>query len=534
MLIVLVSLLSSSTAGATTILRTMKENGQRVVEYDLNRDKRVDRQEAFVGDRLVSVAKDEALRGKLNNVTKYYDSRDPKIPLVVRVLDSNYDGVFERRDTTYGDGDDFLRVETELDRDFDGKYDRRWVSRRPRRETVANDTCGIQSISPAAEVLANTAQTGVDQSDGFTLMGTGHRVHRSCFERWGRETFSATLREAFSSGLQCLDRLANNRATTNRAAGYALELRHLWQDDAVALTCGYTDYNWGAVSAFASTSPGEVLTNSPVRHPYIVINPNDPTPRPPTREKLIELQSTLFHEQLHNLGILHGESIEASYGCATCCITSAYTESPPEDREIACRVCLGDYEGPLDRAYVTDMIRWGSLSYSSLLRRVPRDLVIQYLQANPGERWGISALAEALSSQPDNPVGAALAVLVSERMRTPALSAEESGMLERARSYQGFLPEWEQVRTTSQSAAEAIYEYFVAQNPQRAVQILNANRERIRAEMNATPGEGGARYVQDSTRDSLRLIAQTIWLNGPTGDLENYNMFTYFFPIPPR
>lgn len=127
-----------------------------------------------------------------------------------------------------------------------------------------------------------------------------------------------------------------------------------------------------------------------------------------------------------------------------------------------------------------------------------------------------------------------MAVLVSERMRTPALSAEESGMLERARSYQGFLPEWEQVRTTSQSAAEAIYEYFVAQNPQRAVQILNANRERIRAEMNATPGEGGARYVQDSTRDSLRLIAQTIWLNGPTGDLENYNMFTYFFPIPPR
>ena len=64
-------------------------------------------------------------------------------------------------------------------------------------------------------------------------------------------------------------------------------------------------------------------------------------------KQILDLKRTLFHEQLHNLGHTHNESVEFMYACEKCCFEGFWTDMLrnihlDKDR-IECKICRGDY-----------------------------------------------------------------------------------------------------------------------------------------------------------------------------------------------
>ena len=68
---------------------------------------------------------------------------------------------------------------------------------------------------------------------------------------------------------------------------------------------------------------------------------------------------------MHNLGYLHNDDIEFPYTCDDCCIGHAPGyEISDEAKEMACKVCTGNYTNSTDKDYLKDIAKWAILSES--------------------------------------------------------------------------------------------------------------------------------------------------------------------------
>lgn len=516
------------------VLRTLEEApGVRVVELDFNQDKKLDRRETFKNGVLVKLELDRAFKGKLNETIEYFPWVSPNEPISIKQLDLDYNLRVDQTERTFRDPEKKLIIIThELSSKRDGTFDRKWTTRHPLVQHSADCQEGAHPL-PTVPTLPGAAVAGVDLPTGYTTSGIGLQVHSSCFEKWGRETFSTALAESFTTGKQCLEELATRPTTVmNRVASYLPELERLWENDSVKVSCGVTDRNWSGAAAFASVEPDQVMPGSTVVHPFMAINPSYPATRPPSSDEVVELKNVLFHEQLHNLGLRHGTDIEAPYACAACCISSTYKEGGESDKAAACKVCVGDYSGPQDQNYIRDMIAWGDVAFSSLRKDIPTLLTQQYLYANPGSRWGLLAMAQSLGS-PFSPVGSQLAQLVKERTSPGPLTAPEQEMFSRARRFEGFVPEWSRYSFTTDATARAIYAHFGENNRRQALEVLERNKEAIRVELNIAAAAGTAEFTRREVRNSLKRILFELFppQHPPPKSLSDYQaveLYTYF------
>lgn len=505
------SVASDGIAQSKFLLKSIQKSDSKIIELDLNQDKKVDRRETYSKGQLVKVEYDRAFKGILNETIVYQPLVDAFVPISIRYLDTNYDKKVDREEETFRDIKAKQEiVVTRLSSKLDGNFDRKWLTRHPLFQEQESNPCVSDLGLPDLSNLLNPALTNVDVANNFTTTGSGHQIHQSCFENWGRENFSQAVNESFSNGRQCLEQLSRRPTSLmNRAYQYQMELNQIWENDSVKISCEPTPRNWTGIAGFASTDPGQVMPGTIHEHPFISINPSDPNPRPASEAVLKELKNTLFHEQFHNLGLKHGLDIEAPYACAACCISSRYSEAGEDDKELACKVCVGDYSGPQDQNYVRDMIAWSDVSYSSLRRDIPHRIAIEYLQANPGSRWGVIAFAESMGG-PETPVGSRIAATIEETIPRAQLSSEEKEMIKRARRYENFIPEWNLFSNTTNLTAQAFIMVYLKNDREGAIALLQANQDAILTEIEPERSGGAASYTRTGVRDGLRRIIDVL------------------------
>ncbi len=364
-------------------------------------------------------------------------------------------------------------------------------------ECQAFGDLGVEEFARAGEAPA------LRLNNGYLDLQPGHRVHESCLTNWGRDLFVENFQSAMSTGLQCLGRLAsgNNGARVNLS-----QLESLFATTKVTVLCHQRDYEWNGVVGHASTGPADAIKDPAVAHPYISLNPT--APNPATAGDILELKKTLFHEQLHNLGLRHGHSIEYPYACEDCCISEGQT---PEDTALiglACKVCTGDYAGTTDKRYVLDIINWGNQDYRFFLGQ---KAATNYLKESPRDPWGYAAAALA-SSDIFNPFGSSLAAEL--RRRVPARTAEVEGLLVRAEKFKD-ASHFKFAKPSADVLAKAHMDLFFAQDAKSALATLEKNKEMIKAAITAPSASDRSNrtYVAAQLRGQVKNMLYTIWLD---------------------
>lgn len=183
------------------------------------------------------------------------------------------------------------------------------------------------------------------------------RIHRSCLERFGGK-FITALEEGTTEGLACLKKLASPAADKNLQL-----LRNLFASNKLVYFCAEHSKDWKKSHLFAHASINEE-SNLPIegiQHPYVSYDPqlvlldSEYKGRIETYETL---KAGSFHELFHNIGYVHGITIEYPYACEECCFP-AYGNV----REIACKLCAGDYQGIGDRRFLADLKEYQQASF---------------------------------------------------------------------------------------------------------------------------------------------------------------------------
>lgn len=259
----------------------------------------------------------------------------------------------------------------------------------------------------------------------------------------------------------------------------------------------------------ASTSASDKITKPiAASHPYISLNPNDPKVKnKPKDDEIKEMTKTIFHEQLHNLGIRHGEGIEYPYTCETCCLSN-----PKDDKDMvatACKVCAGQYDSTKKgkEAYLVDIVAWGEANYNSTQSSKS---VINYLKENPKSQSGIIVLSRAFAGY-FNPVGAEMAKLLKSKF--PNLSKEDQANLDKA------LASKDEKHISSQSdkakvIAEANIRLYYENDPAKTLSYLEANKSVLKSivEQNKKPKNDLEKYTFDQMVTDSKKALVDIWL----------------------
>ena len=227
----------------------------------------------------------------------------------------------------------------------------------------------------------------IDKDQYMTQSG-GHIIHKSCFDNFGKGNFLNAYNKAFGEGFSCLKRLEEKFQNKKGRGGSlalknALKLQSLWEngDNPLSIVCnefnvksdgimlsepGEIDSIWvnnGKVAhAARASSDASDETGTGVSHPFISINPFFKIKSNLSEKKVKRLyksvSASIFHEALHNIGYVHGEPIEVAYSCETCCMNPR--EKSKKTRDLACKICTGDYKGPDDMEYKLDILQFSN------------------------------------------------------------------------------------------------------------------------------------------------------------------------------
>lgn len=506
MVYLFLSLVISTASFAEVVLRQTEANGVRKVELDLNLDQKVDRIDHYRDGQIFLTEEDAGFGGSLNQRTQFFDFKNSKEPISISEIDKNRDGKVDRIEKTYRIPEhDRIVTTISVSTKLDAQFDRTWSSVTKLRQK-RDESCG--SLAPialqATELSQQVSSLGLGIESGYLRSVPGYRVDAGCLQKWGNPDFVTSLTTAMSKGKSCLAELAQKTPGKMNGAGLNLQrLNALQVVTPVTITCSETsDYDWEGTAGHASTGRASEIKSLGIKHPYISINPFNPKGRNPTDDDVRELQATLFHEQLHNLGIKHGEGIEYPYTCESCCVSSG----DADEKAAACRVCQGDYSGAADRAYVRDMMNWGELSFNADRSQTA---IENYISENPGERWGVFALAANHKGQPFSRVGGEMAKILEARMKN--LSTEEKKLLEDAKYYTS--QSWGQQH--AKLIAEAQVNLFLDQSQEQALAALQRNKQQLKILFtSAKTAKGDDKYFAEELVRSTNSIIDRIWLDG--------------------
>lgn len=364
-------------------------------------------------------------------------------------------------------------------------------------ECEAFGDLGVEEFARAAEAPA------LRLNNGYLDLQPGHRVHESCLSNWGRDLFVENFQSSMNAGLQCLGRLAsgNNGARVNLS-----QLEGLFTNTKVSVVCHQKDYEWNGIVGHASVGPTDAILDPPVAHPFISLNPT--SPNPVTAGDILELKKTLFHEQMHNLGMRHGHSIEYPYACEDCCLSEGTSASDADRIALACKLCSGEYAGTRDKRYVLDLINWGNKDYRSFLGQ---KAATNYLKESPNDPWGYAAAALA-SSDIFNAFGPSLAAEV--RRRIPERSAEVEGLLVSSENFKD-ASHFEFAKPSADVLAKVHMDLFFAQDSMSALYALEKNKQMLKAAITAPSASDTSNrtYVAGQLRSQVKALMYTIWLD---------------------
>lgn len=132
-----------------------------------------------------------------------------------------------------------------------------------------------------------------------------------------------------------------------------------------------------------------------------------------------EWENTIFHELFHNIGYAHTRTHEFAYTCPTCCLSSNSTEK----KNLACKLCKGNYLSTTNRQYLKDLYKFMILDDQD---STAGSFIESYLENHPKDRWALSRLIEA-NTFIDPPFAVAYAEIFKKRY--PSLKTEEAKLI---------------------------------------------------------------------------------------------------------
>lgn len=361
----------------------------------------------------------------------------------------------------------------------------------------ANLTCNDVSISSETE---NLAQMGIAIAQGeFEQTNFGYRIQKECLVP-GNGKFLEILQGAITKGKSCLRDLANAGGTGARRNLDALN--SLTSQNNIQILCNETSYSWSGTEAYATNSDTPSI-NSTLIHPGISLNPSNlqkfATGSP---QEINDLQGTIFHEQLHNLGQVHSRDVEYSYTCEACCFTGANISSAA--KESACKICSSSYEGVTDPDYLFDITMFAD---EFGFRYFARESSLIYLRTHPGDLTGINYLAKNMSDVLD-PVGIVLAQRVASSYELEGLSALLNRGAQIYQQDQGLVP----YMPSATVIAEAYYQYFMKNDAEAGLRSIQTQLPILESFLNKVPANNSERIIQQNNKHHLRKILIEIGL----------------------
>lgn len=512
MKIFLLTILAFTSLNAYTI-QPSTENIKNITS-DQNGDGKTDRIETYENNQLKKVAIDSNYQGQMNEWITYFSSTSPDQPIETREQDTNGDKKIDRIEKTYQDpSNDLLIITTTIDPSFNGIFSRSWTSSSKLIQKKDQSDCvgQVGSESPVLlKLIHNVDSAKYILEKGFYNTNWGYKIHQSCLDKWGARDFPNLLKSSLTKGLQCLERLAKenikqNPKMTNGASNNLQKLNSLLKTNGVSIVCNEKNYNWTDTAAHASTSPNEVIKELGVKHPFISLNTNSPkTPPKATSEENEELMLTLFHEQLHNLGIRHNENIEFPYACETCCVKKEEGEKTLD----ACKICSGGYSGTNDKNYLIDLIKWGKSSDQS--DRAAAALV-KFQKEYPQDRFGLFAFADA-SSGIFSPVGVELGKLLKDKFLN--LSNQELHFFNNSQEF-AKVKNLKAVSPLSKVIAQSYISLYYDKNKNTVLDQLEKNKSEIKTLLQQLDHtQDNNKYIYGEMKNKVANILKDIWLDG--------------------
>lgn len=492
---------------------------ERRVEFDINKDKRIDRAEVFEGRFLKRVEKDRNGDGKMDSFTNY----QKKNIFEIREFDNNYDGKIDRRVVYEHFKDQKVKSSVSVDKNNDGVFEINYfefISLNQEQDESLVTCYQNQSRNILDDLFVDVTQVLSTNPKGLIATSFGYDVDPQCLQKWGN-TFLNDVKDSLKTGLQCLDKLHKDSGKKNVTG--ALEnsflLSKMLKNERVSLICSEVKvYDWAGTAAHASTSVdlnSNLTKTRGINHPFISINPSYPKKEESLSSEISEVKSTIFHEQLHNLGYRHGDSVEFPYACSDCCFGD-----DPEKKALGCNICLGDYKNPLDKKYIKDLLSWGDKAGNSSLIV---NQSIRYIKENPKDSYGISILAKSLSLEL-SPVGYDLKERILKENEN--LPKKERDLIE---NIFGYYSVTEELKEESKVISDSMYELYYNSDGKAAFSNLESNKEELKKLVAESKLESST-FAKKETVDNLYKVIYEMWVNSYPDDsqsMETYDLYEY-------
>lgn len=472
------------------------------VQYDLNKDGRIDRIESRLQDHVVRVEEDR----NFDSYFDYKESYDNKDFYLILEQDTNFDSKIDFK-KTYSHSKNFnTRITTEIDHDFDGKFDQSFSSLSS--DFQKNVDCFRIVVQNQINNFSNMNLNIVNKLNSkFLNTGFGFKIEQSCLAKWGGD-FKNIVRDSVKTGLQCLNDLSKKYPTRmNGALRNAFSLTEILKKDQISLVCSQQEYSWNDTRAHASTKVNTKMDGRPeVTHPFISLNPSFPLNKIQNRnDEIKKIKETIFHETLHNLGFRHGEDIEFSYGCGACCFEN---ENDASTKDAACKICLGDYKNELDLNYIADFVDFAKLSYK---QDFAFDASSKLAKSKSKQIEGIIFLADS-SSGIFNPLGKEITKIISSKYK----GAIDPKLKERllAINSSSEIDEFKSVQISSKTLSMALFNLYYDHNAEEAIRIISQNKAQIKKEIQDAKKKGGDhKWVAEELYQTLDKIIYDVWIN---------------------
>jgi hypothetical protein len=468
--------------------------------FDTNADGKIDFVEVIVNKIVIERKEDLNNDGVFDRQTLFYPETTHEY---FKVIEEKPYGPNPRKRISYWHEPKLKKSFslTQIDENNDGKWDKEIKSSSDMFQK--KEEC---SEEDALMKLANTSMQAASLSDEYHQTTWGHQIHKSCLDNNNKDWFLQNTEKAIKGGMSCLEELGKSGG--NGALKNHISLNNILQQNNVQIICNESSYDWGT-STIAHATTSSDTQNTSLKHPGISFNPASVAKyKSQGNNGENEFVRTVFHEQLHNLGYLHGHDIEYPYACEKCCFPDS-SESY-EQKNLACNICSGNYSGSTDIKYLRDITNYGISNYDT---SHGVSTSIKYLQTKPGDIGGLSYLALNLSGVFD-PVGVHLAAKIRSADKPDDTLMK---VLDQAESYNGsalFKP----YEASSKIIADAFYVSFRSGDPATALALLKKEAPLIIKEMRKVPSEEDSKYVADSLKAGIKKLVYTVWLDEYTGN----------------
>ncbi|MBL6992094.1 MAG: hypothetical protein ISR65_20085 [Bacteriovoracaceae bacterium] len=471
-----------------------------IKKLDLNKDGTIDRIEYYKNKELIQLDEDRNNDGKVDNKTYYNKNGYMRISM----QDTNFNGKFDRKVSEKIISMGKVQIKYEVDKNQDGKFEIKYFETANINQKLNGNCIRVLTQHKLNRFISDSLQATAAANKGFLQTNFGYKIDMKCLDQWGMD-FPKTVKDTMGQGLQCfmdLDKKLGEKSIVSGALRNSRDLLNLLSKNNVTLVCSEQDYDWDGTAGHASTGPGHPIEKPPANHPYVSLNPKGPeSKQAPNEEESLELKKTIFHEQLHNLGFRHNHSIEYPYACEDCCFKDSNSDNEAVEKA-SCKICTGNYSNETDLKYIEDFVAYTKASYRSSRGT---SAVVRYMKENPNDLYSLSMLAWSTSGVFSS-VGTQLAKIIEKE--TSPLPENVKANLEKARYYNTSKGE-----KSGEVIAQVYYSLYYLKDPDKAVKLLEDNKEKMKAEIEKLQAKDDDQYIGNELSQHLDNLVYDLWVN---------------------